>query len=150
MIAMMLVLAAAPASPVAQPLLQPFVPLVGHCYAGPAPGDKATDTHCFESLYGGQHVRDSHVVTINGKAVYAGETLYSAKSGEVIFSYWNSLGGLGTGTAKLATDDWHFSGTIHATPNGKEEPIAAAWTVIPDGYQVTSAGQPPRHFKRSD
>ena len=35
------------------------------------------DTHCFDAVYGGQHVRDRHEVT-GGAGVYRGETLYSA------------------------------------------------------------------------
>jgi hypothetical protein len=53
------------------------------------------------------------VVTVCGKSVYEGETIYSARGGQVIFTYWNSLGGLGTGTASLAPDLWRFSGTVH-------------------------------------
>ena len=143
-----IVLAAA-AGAIAQTPLQPFTPLVGHCFGGPAPGNQGTDRHCFESVYGGQHIRDRHVVTIAGKAVYEGETLYSAKGTEVVFTYWNSLGGLGTGTATLGAGEWRFSGTIHATPVGKEQPLTASWKLTPDGYEVGSGGKPTA-FKRAD
>ena len=101
MITWFLILAASPAA-LSEPPLQPWAALVGHCWAGPAPGNAGTDKHCFESVYGGQHVRDRHSVTVNGKEVYAGESVYSAKGSQVIFTYWNSLGGLGTGTAVVA------------------------------------------------
>jgi hypothetical protein len=145
-----LLVMAATASPMAQPPLQPFAPLVGHCFVGPLPGSEGTDRHCFESVYGGQHVRDRHVVTVCGKSVYEGETIYSARGGQVIFTYWNSLGGLGTGTASLAPDLWRFSGTVHGTPNGKEQPIATSWKLRSDGYDVSSAGEAPRPFKSAD
>ena len=145
-----LLMLAAAANPLAQPQLQPFAALVGHCFVGPLPGNDGTDRHCFESVYGGQHVRDRHVVTVDGKDVYEGETLYSARGGQVIFTYWNSLGGLGTGEAKFAGASWHFSGTVHGTPDGKEQPIAIDWTLGPDGYEVSSAGERPRPFKRAD
>ena len=47
-------------------------------------------------------MRDRHVVTVAGKSVYEGETIYSAKGPKVIFTYWNSIGGLGTGEAMIA------------------------------------------------
>jgi len=144
------ILASVTTPSLAQPPLQPLAALVGHCWVGPAPGNQGTDKHCFESAYGGQHVRDRHVVTVGGRDVYAGEALYSAKGTGVIFSYWNSLGGLGTGIATLAGDDWRFSGTIHATATSAEQPMSAAWKIVPGGYEVTEGTQPPRQFKRAD
>lgn len=150
MIASLLLMAAAPAS-LAQAPLQPWSALVGHCWVGPAPGpNAATDKHCFETVYGGQHVRDRHVVTAGGQDVYAGEAIYSAKGTQVIFTYWNSLGGLGTGTASVNGDDWRFSGTIHATATGAEQPMTATWKMVPGGYQVIEGSSPPRLFKRAD
>lgn len=150
MLKSLLILAAASANPIAQAPLQPWAALVGHCWVGEAPGSSGTDKHCFESVYGGQHVRDRHVVTIGGRDVYAGEALYSAKGSQVIFTYWNSLGGLGTGTAVVAGDEWRFSGTIHATATGVEQPMTAVWKLSPKGYEVTAEGGPPRLFKRAD
>lgn len=146
MIAETLLLAAAN---LAQPPLQPLAALVGHCWSGPAPGNRGTDKHCFESVYGGQHVRDRHVVTVDGQAVYEGEAVYSAKGQQVIFTYWNSLGGLGTGTADVTGDDWRFSGTIHATATESEQPMTASWKMIPGGYEVTE-GSDKRVLKRAD
>lgn len=133
----------------AQPLLEPWSTLIGHCWTGPAPG-KGTDTHCFESLYGGQHIRDRHSVTVDGREVYAGETIYSAAGPKVIFTYWNSLGGLGTGEAKIDGSTWSFSGTIHATADGKEQPMTAVWIVGPDGYVVEDTPGTTRQFKRAN
>lgn len=138
------------AAALAQPSLQPMSALVGHCWVGPAPVADATDKHCFESLYGGQHVRDRHVVSAGGRDVYAGEAIYSAKGGQVIFTYWNSLGGLGTGTASFAGGEWRFSGTIHATASGPEQPMTASWKILADGYQVNEGSDKPRLFKRAD
>ena len=143
----LLVLAAAS---FAQPPLEPWAALAGHCFSGPAPVAGGTDSHCFESVYGGQHIRDRHVVTVGGKEVYAGETIYSAKGTKVIFTYWNSIGGLGTGEAIVAGDQWKFSGTIHATATSAEQPMGATWTMRPDGYRVTEGKEPPRLFKRAD
>ena len=38
---------------------------------------------------------------------------FPTKGPKVIFTYWNSIGGLGTGEAMIAGNDWKFSGTIH-------------------------------------
>jgi hypothetical protein len=149
MITWLLVLAASPAA-LPEPPLQPWAAFVGHCWAGPAPGNAGTDRHCFESVYGGQHVRDRHSVTVNGREVYAGESVYSAKGPQVIFTYWNSLGGLGTGTAVVAGDEWRFNGTIHATATSAEEPMTAAWKFVPGGYEVTEGSDPPRLLKLAD
>jgi len=149
MIAALLLVAAAPAT-LAEPPLQPWAALVGHCFIGPAPVPGATDKHCFEGVYGGQHVRDRHVVSAGGRDVYAGETIYSAKGAQVIFTYWNSLGGLGTGTASIGGDQWRFTGTIHATATSAEEPMTATWKILLDGYEVTAEGGGARLFKRAD
>jgi hypothetical protein len=140
----------AAATAFAQPPLQPWAALAGHCFAGPAPVAGGIDKHCFESVFGGQHVRDRHSVTVNGKEVYAGESMYSAKGSRVIFTYWNSLGGLGTGEATISGDIWRFSGTIHATATGTEQPMTAEWKMVPAGYQVTEGAEPARLFKRTD
>lgn len=136
-------------SAIAQPALQPFAPLVGHCFVGPAPSGQGVDKHCFEAVYGGQHIRDRHVVTVGGKAVYRGESLYSVRGPQVTFVYWNSLGGVGTGTASLNPKGWQFTGTIHATPDGQDQPFAASWKLTPQGYEVGGPGQPSRPFKRA-
>jgi len=136
-------------TPLAQPPLQPWSALVGHCWVGSAPGNAGTDKHCFESVYGGQHVRDRHAVTVDGREVYAGESIYSAKGPQVIFTYWNSLGGLGTGTAVVSDDEWQFNGTIHATARGAEEPMVAVWKMVPGGYEVREGeGGKSRLFRR--
>ena len=150
MLASLLILAATSASPIAQGPLQPWAALVGHCWVGEAPGNSGTDKHCFERVFGGQHIRDRHVVSVGGRDVYAGESLYSAKGTQVIFTYWNSLGGLGTGTETVVGDEWRFSGTIHATATDAEQPMTAVWKIRPDGYEVTAEGGPARLFKRAD
>jgi hypothetical protein len=145
-----LVATAAVAASVAQPPLEPWSALIGHCFTGPAPVAGGIDKHCFESVYNGQHVRDRHVVTEGGRDVYEGESVYSAKGRQVIFTYWNSLGGLGTGEAVIAGDEWRFSGTIHATATSPEQPMAAEWKLVPGGYEVREGSLAPRLFKRVD
>jgi hypothetical protein len=150
MIALTLVLAAASAAPLAEPPLEPWSALIGHCWVGEAPGKAGTDKHCFESIYGGQHVRDRHAVTVAGREVYAGESIYSAKGAQVIFTYWNSLGGVGSGSAAIVGNDWRFSGSIHATATGMEQPMSAVWKLVPAGYEVREGAEAARLFKRAD
>jgi hypothetical protein len=151
MMSVIALVAASASAPPPQSPLKPWSYLVGHCWAGPAPGPGGTDKHCFESVYGGQHVRDRHVVTVAGRDVYAGESLYSVHGRKVVFTYWNSIGGLGTGEAAFASGEWRFSGTIHASPDGAEEPMAATWRQVDGGYEVVDSPKAaPRLFKRAD
>ena len=71
-----LALAAEP--PALRPGLEPLAFLVGHCWQGTFEPSGERDTHCFETVYDGQHVRDRHEVT-GGSAAYSGETFYSAE-----------------------------------------------------------------------
>ncbi len=135
MIAFLPMIAAA-AQGLAEPSLHPFVNLVGHCWSGDAPGGSGTDTHCFETVYGGQHVRDRHTVVVGGKAVYAGETLYSVELSAITFTYWNSMGGVGHGVASATGAELHFSGQMRASPSSKIEPMNAVWRTVSDGYEV--------------
>ena len=141
MISMLLSLVAASSAPaLAQSDLKPLSHLVGRCFTGDAPDNGGKDTHCFELVYGGQHIRDRHVVSVAGKAVYAGEALYSLEKRKITFTYWNSLGGVGRGTAVARPGGISFSGSIHATPDGKEQPIATVWRNAASGYDVFDDG----------
>jgi len=79
--------------------LQPLAFLAGSCWAGPAPGGKGTDTHCFEWVFDGRFLRDRHVVRDAG-APYEGETLYAwdPQAKRLVYTYWASDGGYSTGT----------------------------------------------------
>lgn len=129
----------------------PLAFLVGHCWIGRAPGDAGEDEHCFESVFGGQHVRDRHSVVKDGREVYAGETVYSRRPGALTFTYWNSLGGVGTGEALFDGREIRFTGTMRATAAGSEQPLAAVWRKVADGYEVRERpSDAPRLFKRAD
>ncbi|MEO7634092.1 MAG: hypothetical protein ABIS38_00415 [Sphingomicrobium sp.] len=143
--------AAAPPPALAQPSLAPLASFVGHCWAGEAPGNGGLDTHCFEPVFGGQHVRDRHVVRAGGADVYWGESLYSAEGGKLGFTYWNSLGGLGRGTAVADGDVLRFTGSVHATPQAHEERYSTVWRKVDGGYEVRDgdAGAV-RLFRRTD
>jgi hypothetical protein len=137
------------AANLAQAPLQPWSPFVGHCFTGPAPG-RGVDTHCFESVYGGQHIRDRHEVKVDGKTVYSGETLYSVEGQDVTFTYWNSLGGVGRGKAVAKGAELDFSGDIRATRTSANEHFQANWLKTDAGYQVSDEGRTKSLFKRAE
>jgi hypothetical protein len=118
-------------------LLAPLLALAGHCFAGDfSPG--TVDRHCFSAVYGGQHVRDIHVVTKDGRPVYEGETLYSVESDKLALTYWSSIGGIGRGTARLASGDWTFAMTMRATPAAEPQAFSTRWQWHgADSYTVT-------------
>ena len=77
--------------------LSAFAPFAGSCWIADFTSTMS-DTHCFEAMYGGVHVRDRHEVKEKGKIIYAGETVYSLDGHSAVFTYFNSLGGIGRGS----------------------------------------------------
>lgn len=118
--------------------LQPLHFLLGHCWRGEFPGGKA-DTHCFEPVYGGKHIRDRHEVT-GGKDIYRGETIYSwnAKLGRVEYTYWNSLGGVSRGTMVPREVALDFGDQVYTGSDGKVTRIATTWRPGAGSYDVVS------------
>jgi hypothetical protein len=132
-----LILALKAATPAAADLFA-FKPFVGACWRAEFSAS-ANDTHCFEAMYGGAHVRDRHEVKENGKTVYAGETIYSADGPDVVFTYVNSLGGVGLGKVAAAGAVVAFTGTMRASPERAKQPINSQWRLIDaDHYEVRS------------
>lgn len=107
--------------------------LVGWCWTGQFPDGKRTDTHCFESVYEGMHVRDRHVAT-GGSSPYRGESIYSwnNQTEEISFVYWNSIGGVSTGTAKPKGSSIFFPDESYEGPDGQVVKISSAWENITD------------------
>ncbi len=135
---------AAPSSRV----LAPLGPYVGHCWLAQIEAG-TTDRHCLEPVYGGAHVRDSHVVIKGGKSVYAGETIYSAEDGRISFTSWNSLGGVGRGTAAPEAAALIFHLRMRAAPDAQHQDFTTAWRTTAAGYDVTTEGVT-RHFVLDD
>ncbi|HEX8526498.1 SRPBCC family protein [Allosphingosinicella sp.] len=127
----------APPPPLRQGL-EPLGFLVGHCWRG-AFADGSVDTHCFDSIYDGQHVRDRHEVT-GGTRIYRGETLYSWDSGAgaVGYTYWNSLGGVSRGTMRARDGGLDFGDESYAGPDGRRITISTRWRRIGGDYEAVS------------
>jgi hypothetical protein len=102
---------------------------VGSCWSGQGPkGD--VDRHCFTRAYG-HFVRDVHEVT-GAARPYGGETLYhwDARAGVVRFTYWNTLGGVSTGTMAVDGRNLVFPESYEGKDGGRIE-MRSVWS--PDG-----------------
>ena len=120
------------------PTLEPFRQFVGSCWVADF-SPTMRDTHCFELMYGGAHLRDRHEVVESGKPVYAGETIYSIEGPAIAFSYYNSLGGVGRGTVTADKAKLHFVGSIRPSPGKDAQPIDSEWKLVDDDhYEVRS------------
>ena len=114
------------------------------------------DTHCFEVLYDGAHVRDRHEVKEAGKTVYAGETTYSLDGPDTVFTYFNSMGGVGTGKVTRTGGTLRFIGSMRASPDKQPQAIDSEWKIVDaDHYDVralvksaSTAGKDVIHFAR--
>jgi hypothetical protein len=122
--------------------LSAFKPFLGACWRAEFSAS-VNDTHCFEAMYSGAHVRDRHEVKENGKTVYAGETIYSADGPDLVFTYVNSLGGVGLGKVSTADAVLGFTGSMRASPDKAQQPINSEWRLInADHYEVRSLTPP--------
>ena len=148
MLPLFILASVAASSPLAQPGLQPLASFVGHCWRGAAPGGAGIDTHCFEAVYGGEHIRDRHTVVVGGKTVYAGEAVYSVEDGKIAFTYWNSLGGVGHGTAEATPTEISFAGEMREDPASSTAPMHAVWRLAQAGYEVVWPDGTPHLMRR--
>jgi hypothetical protein len=137
--------------------LEPLRFLLGHCWRGRFK-DGAIDVHCFESAYGGNHVRDRHEVKGPG-APYSGETLYSwnAEAKQVEYTYWNSSGGVSRGTMAAEPGGLDFGDQVYIGPDGRKTTISTEWRRVgADAYEtVSTAGADPTgsrivRYRRAD
>ena len=128
MIAALLLAAATPA---ADNPLQPLSFLVGHCWRGEFKGSGNIDTHCFESVFEGKHIRDRHEVT-GGQSVYRGETVFSwnGEAKKVEFVYFNSLGGVSKGGMKPGAEELVFDDESYVGQDGKKVSFSTVWRRI--------------------
>ena len=123
--------------------LSAFKQLIGACWRAEF-SVNVQDTHCFEALYGGAHVRDRHEVQDGGKTVYAGDTTYSADGPDLIFVYVNSLGGVGRGKVHAGGVMLRFTGTMRSSPDKAPQPIDSEWRFVDaDHYEVRSLVKSP-------
>lgn len=116
--------------------LRPLQFLVGSCWTATFPDGKQIDTHCFESVYRGQFLRDRHVVR-GAKSPYEGETLYAwdPKQKKVVYTYWASDGGISTGFVVPAPGEIRFQESYAGAGGGLE--LETVWKRQGEnGYQA--------------
>lgn len=115
-----------------------------------------TDTHCFQRVLGGTHIRDTHHVVEGGRTVYEGETTYSVDGDNMVFTYFNSLGGVGNGVVSQLEYGFRFTGSMRADPTKKPQRIDSEWRVIDDDHydvrslvpSASTGGNQVLHFTR--
>jgi uncharacterized protein YndB with AHSA1/START domain len=126
-------------APALRPELEPLRFLLGHCWRGEF-SNGSVDTHCFESVYGGQHVRDRHEVTGPGSP-YRGESLYSwdGSAKRVGYTYWNSSGGVSRGTMESIPEGLDFGDETYTGADGRRMTISTTWRKLgADSYETVS------------
>jgi len=104
--------------------LKPMSFLAGHCWKGDFPNAKQNDEHCFQWLYGGKALRDTHTVRAPGRPDYIGETTY----------YWDS-------GSKRVEYLYVFPATQYVA-DGQSMTYRVRWTLINDSsYEAWSEMQ---------
>lgn len=80
------------------PHFQPLAYLVGHCWRAPFADGKQRDLQCFESLYDGKLVGNSHMVQ-GSDPLYEGQTIFSwdEANRRIRFHYFTSAGAVSEG-----------------------------------------------------
>ena len=131
-----------PALATAEPIeaLKPMAFLAGHCWKGEFPDGKQTDEHCFQWLYDGKALRDTHTVRALGRPDYVGESTYywDSAAKRVEFLYFENQGGISRGTMQSSKDALVFPPTQYVA-DGKTMTYRVRWSLIDDNaYEAWS------------
>ncbi|MES2126283.1 MAG: hypothetical protein V4463_03350 [Pseudomonadota bacterium] len=121
-----------------QAAFKPMAFLAGHCWKADMAVPGQTDEHCFSWVYGGQALRDVHVVRTPAKPDYAGETLYFYDSAakQVQYVYVENMGGISRGTMEAGADALLFPATQYVA-GGQAMTYRVRWT--PSGDKAYEA-----------
>jgi hypothetical protein len=130
---------------IAEPIeaLKPMAFLAGHCWKGDFADGKQTDEHCFQWLYGGKALRDTHTVRAPGRPDYVGETTYywDSLAKRVEYLYVENLGGVSRGTMESTPGALVFPATQYVA-DGTAMTYRVHWTRLDDSsYEVWSEAQ---------
>ena len=129
----------------AQPVeaLKPMAFLAGHCWKGSFPDNQQNDEHCFQWIYSGKALRDTHTVHAPGRPDYVGETTYYWDSGSkrVEYLYVENLGGISRGAMESTPGALVFPATQYVA-DGQSMTYRVRWTLISDSsYKAWSEMQ---------
>lgn len=134
-----------PMAAAAEPIeaLKPMAFLAGHCWKGDFTDAKQTDEHCFQWLYNGKALRDTHTVRAAGRPDYVGETTYywDSASRRVEWLYLENAGGLSRGTVQSEPGALVFPPT-QFVEGGSAMTFRVRWTLVgSDAYEAWSEAQ---------
>ena len=118
--------------------LKPMSFLAGSCWKGTFPDGKQTDEHCFQWLYEGKALRDTHTVRAVGRPDYVGETTYywDSAARRVEYLYVENLGGITRGTMESAPPALVFPPAQYVE-GGKTMTFRTRWTKLDEAtYEV--------------
>jgi Protein of unknown function (DUF1579) len=118
--------------------LEPLAFLMGGCWRGTFADGKTTDLRCAEPVFGGKFLRERHVVRSANAGEYRGETLFhwDAKARKIRYTYWNSNGGVSTGTMELEGSRRVFPAERYAGSDGRMREFRTVWEVTGDSAWV--------------
>jgi hypothetical protein len=130
---------------IAEPIeaLKPMAFLAGHCWKGDFADGKQTDEHCFQWLYSGKALRDTHTVRAPGRPDYVGETTYywDSLAKRVEYLYVENLGGVSRGTVETTAGALVFPATQYVA-DGTAMTYRVRWTRLDDSsYEAWSEAQ---------
>ena len=120
--------------------LKPMALLAGHCWKGAFPDGKQTDEHCFQWLYDGKALRDTHTVRAAGRPDYVGETTYywDSAAKRVEWLYIENLGGVSRGFVESDNGALLFPPTQYVA-DGQAMTYRVRWTPVgSDAYEAWS------------
>jgi hypothetical protein len=123
--------------------LKPMAFLTGYCWKGDFSDGKQTDEHCFQWLYGGKALRDTHTVRAPGRPDYVGETTYywDSLAKRVEYLYVENLGGVSRGTMESTPGALVFPATQYVA-DGTAMTYRVHWTRLNDSsYEAWSEAQ---------
>jgi hypothetical protein len=137
----------APALVDAEPIaaFKPMAFLAGHCWRGQFTDGKRTDEHCFQWLYDGRALRDTHTVRAPGQPDYVGETTYyfDSVAQRIDWLYIENAGGISRGTVQSEGSALVFPPTDYIG-DGQTMTYRVRWTPMSkDAYEAWSENKTP-------
>ncbi|MCX7358745.1 MAG: hypothetical protein NT015_11495 [Alphaproteobacteria bacterium] len=105
-----------------------FAPLIG-CWRGAFEGNaEMRDTRCFERVFNGRYVRDTHNVRPGS---YGGQTMYffDVQAQTLAFTYYASDGAMSTGHARVERGAFVFDEHAYVGADGQTMRMRARWTL---------------------